>query len=293
MNILSRVKVGRITYTNIWPVYHFFDLEKFKGKVELISQVPSQLNKHMSEGLIDIGPISSFSYAENADKYVLLPDLSVSAHGTVGSITLFLKTDLNDIANKKVALSNTSTTSINLLKILLEVFVGVKPEYVTMPPDLDMMMNEADAALLIGDEALIAGWENEQRKQYKAIDLGDEWLKRTNHWMTFAVWAVRKEILTKAPELLYEIHQEFLNSKKLGKINKNDIIKESISKYGGTEHFWTQYFKGLSHDFAEEQISGLKHYFQLAYKIGLLKKLPDIDVVDFDKLMLHSSTKVT
>ncbi|OEF97298.1 hypothetical protein BHF71_03960 [Vulcanibacillus modesticaldus] len=288
---MGKLRLGRISYTNIWPITYFFDEDKFKNEVDFIPQVPSQLNRKMSEGKIDIGAISSFAYADQAGKYVLLPNLSVSSYGTVGSISLFLKTDLNDVANKKIALTNTSDTSVNLLKIILEKHIGGKPKYIRMAPQLDKMMEVADAALLIGDEALLAGKENERTKQYQVIDLGCEWLKRTNHWMTFAVYAVRREVLSQSPELLYKIYNELINSKKVGSEKLNLIINESISRFGGSYDFWNQYFSGLSYDFSTEQIEGLKYYYKMAVQIGVLEKEPEIEVVDFDKLMLQFTNR--
>ncbi|WP_339064107.1 menaquinone biosynthesis protein [Tepidibacillus marianensis] len=190
---MRKLKIGRITYTNIWPIYHFFDHTQFQDEIELISQVPSQLNAGMKSGTIDMGPISAFAYADNAEHYVLLPHLSVSSYGTVGSISLFLKKNLEEVKGSKIALTNTSATSVNLLKVILEGFLKGKPEYITMEPKLDQMMDVADGALLIGDEALVNGWQNQVSYQYQVVDLGAEWLKRTNHWMTFAVWAVQKK----------------------------------------------------------------------------------------------------
>lgn len=286
MNELSKLRISRITYTNVWPIFHFFDPSRFSDEIELIPQVPSQLNRQMAEGKIDIGPISSFAYAEHANDYVLLPNLSVSAYGKVGSINLFLKKDLRSAANSKIALTNTSATSVNLLKIILEGFIGGRPEYLTMEPKLDEMMKVADGALLIGDEALLACWENEHKNHYTMIDLGNEWLERTNRWMTFAVWAVRKEILDSEPELLYKVYQEFMRSKRMGKEKVDIIIDKSISNYGGTKEFWHQYFSGLTHDFSNDQINGLEYYFKNAEKIGVLKKAPKVEVIDFNQLPL-------
>ncbi len=283
---MSKIRIGRITYSNIWPISHFFDEAKFVNEVELIPQVPSQLNKQMANGAIDIGPISSFSYAEHADDYILLPNLSVSAHGKVGSISLFLKSDISDIANKMVALTNTSATSVNLLRIILEWFVGGKPKYISMEPNLEKMMEVADAALLIGDDALLANMDNRVHNKYQLIDLGSEWLKRTNKWMTFAVWAVRREIIEKEPELLFRIYQEFVNSKKMGRSNLHVIIEESISRFGGSKEFWENYYKGLTHDFSEEQMEGLSYYYHLANKLGFLEKKSQIEVIDFSKLKI-------
>lgn len=288
---MSKIRIGSISYTNTWPVSYFFDLDKFNKEVELIPQVPSQLNKQMASGLIDIGPISSFSYGENADKYLLLPDLSVSAYGKVGSISFFVKTDLNDVKNKKIALVNTSATSVNLLKIIIQEFLGGNPSYIYSNPDLETMMGEADAALLIGDDALLANLQNEKEKRYQMYDLGTEWKRLTNEWMTFAVWAVRREIVDENPELLYRVYQEFILSKRKGEEQLGEIIEASMAKCGGVYDFWLKYFKGLSHDFTQEHRKGLLSYFKYANKIGSLAEIPELEMVDFQKISSLSSIK--
>ncbi|MFV9510687.1 menaquinone biosynthetic enzyme MqnA/MqnD family protein [Tepidibacillus sp. LV47] len=281
---MAKLRIGRITYTNIWPIYHFFDQKQFQDEIELIPQVPSQLNQRMKDGTIDMGAISSFAYAEQAENYVLLPNLSVSAYGRVGSISLFLKDDLEKIKNKKVALTNTSATSVNLVKILIEGFLGGKPEYIIMEPNLEKMMKVADAALLIGDEALIQGWENQLKQKYHVIDLGEEWKKRTGLWMTFAVWAVRKKVVERFPELLYKVYRAFLNSKNEGYQKRDVIVEESMLRFGGTKQFWEDYFRGLSYDFSDPQIEGLNHYYQMAQRIGVLEKAPKIEILNMENL---------
>jgi len=289
---LSKLRIGSITYTNTWPITHFFGKDNFDKEIEIIPQVPSQLNRQMAEGLIDIGPISSFSYAENADKYFLLPNLSVSAYGKVGSILLFTKTDLQETANKKVALSNTSATSVNLLKIILEGFFAGKPEYLMMSPKIDTMLDCADSALLIGDEAILAARQYAENKQIRIFDLGEEWLKRTNHWMTFAVWAVRREVFFEARDLLYLVYQKFLASKERSmKNNHREIINKAYTKFGGTLQFWEDYFRGLSHELNTEQIQGLKAYYQLAKDIKVLKHPPVIEIIDFDNTLLQCTVR--
>lgn len=74
-----RIKVGRINYTNVWPVFYYLPFEELSNQIEIVNQVPSQLNQAMAKGEIDMGPISSFAYADAFPNYVLYPDLSVSA----------------------------------------------------------------------------------------------------------------------------------------------------------------------------------------------------------------------
>lgn len=50
----SLLRVGRINFTNVWPVFHYFT-EQLKAEVEIITQVPTSLNRAMAEGHIQLG----------------------------------------------------------------------------------------------------------------------------------------------------------------------------------------------------------------------------------------------
>lgn len=280
---MSKIRLGKISYTNMWPVTHFFDESVFSGDVQFIEQVPSQLNIKMAQGEIDIGAISSLAYAEHADEYLILPDLSVSCYGNIGSISLYHQGELATLDANKLALTNTSLTSVNLLRIILEEFHQLKPEYISMEPDIDRMLAEARGALLIGDEALAASLRFAEEPIYNHLDLGAEWLRHTGSWMVFAVYAVRKEAYEKYPALIKQIYQEYLRSKTRGYAEINRVISAAIARYGGTTEFWETYFSGLSHDLTPDQQAGLRRYFQLATKIGVLAEEPDLALIDFNR----------
>ncbi|SFJ57997.1 menaquinone biosynthetic enzyme MqnA/MqnD family protein [Thermoflavimicrobium dichotomicum] len=279
------VRISEISYTNVWPVYYYFETEGLE--VELIPQVPSQLNRGMAQGEIDLGPISSFAYGEAYPNYVILPNLSVSATGPVGSIFLFTKgKDLSELDGARIALTNTSATSVNLLRILLERFEQVKPTYLTMAPHLEKMMEQAEAALLIGDDAIRGSWHHHG---YRIFDLGEEWHKRTGLSMTFAVWAVRREIAEQRLPELERIYQRFIEAKEKGKKDLEPVVNKAISQVGGTREFWEHYFNGLNHDLGKDQIKGLKTYYQYATELGLLKQ--EIEICTLD-LLASISTSV-
>ncbi|PSK01332.1 ABC transporter substrate-binding protein, partial [Brevibacillus sp. NRRL NRS-603] len=44
------LRVGQILYTNVLPVYFYFDQAKFEDRIEFIRQVPAQLNTAMANG---------------------------------------------------------------------------------------------------------------------------------------------------------------------------------------------------------------------------------------------------
>ncbi|MCH5586456.1 menaquinone biosynthesis protein [Shimazuella sp. AN120528] len=273
---MKLIRIGKIAFTNILPLYHYFHFSDLS--VELIPQVPSKLNQSMADGRIDMGPISSFAYAHDYPKYVIMPDISVSAKGPVGSIFLFSKKDeFSAVKDGKIALTNTSATSIHLLKILLEHFANGSPSYTTQEPNLDKMMEVADAALLIGDDALRANWSN---TKYYVFDLGLQWYKETGLPMTFAVWAVNRRVAEERQEMLSLIYQRFLQAKKLGQQEPIPVIQEARRQLGGEVADWKKYYAGLNYNFGPEEQRGLATYFHYAKLTGLIKDEVKIEVLD-------------
>jgi len=266
----NKTIIGKISYTNAWPVFHYVDPAALGTQAEMVAAVPAELNRRMHEGSIHIGALSSFAYAEVADRLLLLPDLSVSADGAVNSIFLFTKVPLPELKEAKVALTNTSATSINLLKILLEKSLGGSYSYITCEPDLTEMMAQADAALLIGDHAIRASWSN---TEYYRTDIGQWWKDWTGCSMTFAVWAVNRDAVERDPEGMAEIADMFLDSKRRSLSDLTPIVEEAVSRIGGSAAYWQHYFTNLCYDFDERQQEGLRLYFKFAYELGLLDHL--------------------
>ena len=65
---MSAIRLGRISYGNMAPVFFRLDAE-----VEEVSGVPTALNRQLLAGEIDIAPISSIEYARNADGCACFP----------------------------------------------------------------------------------------------------------------------------------------------------------------------------------------------------------------------------
>ncbi len=163
------IRLGRISYVNMAPVFYRLDAD-----VEEIAGVPTELNRRLLAGEIDVAPISSIEYARNADRLRLLPRLCVSSEGAVDSIQLVTRMPLARV--RTVAITPESATSVVLTKVLLP-----NAEHVPLG-------EEADAKLLIGDAALQSAFEDPTPHH----DLGRLWLERTGLPMVFAVWARRE-----------------------------------------------------------------------------------------------------
>jgi len=261
------LRVGRIDYTNVWPVTHFFEPETAGLPVAQIRDMPAALNRMLKEGAIDLSGISSFAYGESSEEYYLLGDLSVSSFGAVRSVLLFLKSPLEKVLSGKIAVASVSATSVNLLKIIFGKFLGGAPVYERAEPSLPDMLARADAALLIGDHAIRASWSN---PGYEVLDLGELWHRYTGHWMTFAVWAVRRESADRHPELVRRVHECLLESKRRSRTDLAPVVAKAVRQIGGTPEYWRSYFENLNHDFGPGQKAGLELYFRYAREMGLI-----------------------
>ncbi|WP_160033271.1 menaquinone biosynthetic enzyme MqnA/MqnD family protein [Paenibacillus sp. An7] len=282
MNTHSKTVLGKISYTNAWPIFHYFDPRKLTHPVEMVTEVPAVLNQRIHDGALDLSAMSSFAYGMESKRLMVLPDISVSSKGEVKSILLFSKKKIEDLGGGTIALTNTSATSVNLLKILMTKFYKLNPAYITQEPDLPSMMEHADAALLIGDSAIQASWTNHG---YYVYDLGERWHDFTNQSMTFAVWAVSSDYAKCHSEVIHEITDAFISSKEKIMQDLTPVIDEAIQKNGGTKSYWYDYFTNLCYDFGENELQGLQLYFRYAHELGLMEHEVRLDLWNENKLI--------
>ncbi len=184
-------RLGIVSYTNVAPLH--WGLEPWKG-AEFVRGVPTELNRMLLNGEIDLTLISSYEFLRHSDELKALPDFSISTLGPVHSVMLFHWEPWDDLSGKRIALTTDSATSVQLLKVLLKES-GIEAEFVPMTPNLDTMLEGCDAALLIGDGALIEAVEPRKISGRTPLvtDLGEAWYGLTRLPFTFAVWASRKD----------------------------------------------------------------------------------------------------
>jgi len=263
------IRIGHNPNTNMLPMFYFLPREH--PLLESITAEPTGHNAMLADGRIDMAPISAFSYGEHWQDYAILPNLSVSTKGRVGSILLFSKVPLKDLEGLTVALTDTSATSVNLTKILLHHYYGVSPRYLIMPSDLQGMFAKADAALLIADSALQAALNNPDCYIY---DLGEEWLRHTGCSMTYAVWAFPKRLIYEREEELKTVYSLLIDAKAKALCNMNDIVITCQAMLGGSLDFWRDYFIQFNYGLDHTLLPGLQKYLDLCFEQNLLPSRP-------------------
>ena len=273
-----RPRLGHIQFLNCLPLYYGLVKNDAVLDVELVHAAPRDLTGMLLGGELDIAPIPSIEYARHAEEFVLLPDIAISSNGEVQSILLLSKEPVEGLDGKTVALTNTSRTSQVLTRVLLARHWGVFPEYVEMPSDLPTMLREADASLLIGDDALRAYWDAPEGVHL--YDLGAEWTEWTSLPMVYAVWAVRRSFAIERPDAVHAVSDALNESLTYCRANL-----ESISEYAArwepfpTESFLS-YFDTLHFRFESAYRDGLHRYLTEAVAVGELDEVPDIAIFE-------------
>ncbi len=267
------IRIGHNPNTNMLPM--FFYLPCQHPLLRWVTAEPTGHNAMLADGRIDMAPISSYAYGCHSEEYAILPGLSVSTKGKVGSILLFSKVPLAQLDGRKVALTSNSATSVHLTQIILERFYEVKPVYETMSGGLAEMLAKADAALLIADMALK---EAMAKPDCLIYDLGEEWLRQTGFSMTYAVWAYPKDLILKLPQEVLRVQALLMEAKGQALQNLDGIVEACIGMLGGEADFWRDYFAGFRYNLDEELMAGLEHYYALCYEQGFFSIRPGLNI---------------
>jgi chorismate dehydratase len=246
------IKLGRISYANMAPVFFRVDAE-----YEEVTGVPTDLNRRLIAGEIDAAPISSIEYARHADSLLLLPRLCVSSEGAVDSIQLVSRVPLEEL--RTVAITPESATSVVLTKVLF-------PHAGHVP-----LGEEADGTLLIGDAALQSAFEDPTPHH----DLGRLWLERTGLPMVFAVWAVPLPAHTD----VLDLEEALVASVRAARAEPETLAFEAAERYGYPPGFLARYFEKLRYRFGPRERAGLYTFLELARDVGELDEVPELRFV--------------
>ena len=273
---MPRPRLGHIQFLNCLPLYYGMVKNDMLLDVDLVRANPADLARELVDGDLDLAPIPAIEYARHAEQFVLLPDIAISSDGEVQSILLVSKVPAEELSGRTVALAANSRTSQVLARILLESRWGVSAEYVEMPPDLPAMLRDADAALLIGDEAIRTYWE--PPAHLHTYDLGTEWKAWTGLPFVFAVWAVRKEYAEAQPEAVQTVADALSGSLAYCRLHLDEISEYAARWESFPATKFRGYFDALQFRFEPNYREGLARFLTEAHAIGQLDCVPTLAI---------------
>ncbi|HKT80988.1 MAG TPA: menaquinone biosynthesis protein [Vicinamibacterales bacterium] len=174
------VRLGAVQYLNARPLVYGLDADpQFTVRFDIPSRCAELLHAHE----IDLGLIPSIEYLRGPRSYGIVPGPAVASMGAVASVALYSRRDLRDV--RTIAMDTSSKTSVALTLVVVKRTCGTVPQSIPAAPDLAAMLATADAALMIGDNALLL----EAPAGVQKIDLGQLWTDMTGLPFVYAFWA--------------------------------------------------------------------------------------------------------
>ena len=281
---MKKLRISAISYLNTAPLMWDFEHEgRHFPKKEMDSHfgisytLPSGCARALAEGKADIGIIPAAAYTEISGLLVL-PEVAIASRRPVRSILLVSKVPIEQV--RTVALDTSSLTSVALTKVLFEKWLGGGREYRAMDPNVEKMLEECDAGLVIGDPALQV-----DRSRYRTLDLAEEWIRYTGKPFVFAFWAVREEALRDADPAL-DLAAVFRDSRDHGleKSSLDEIAREWAPRLGLSENAIRVYLtENIRYQLDAESLEGLQLFYRYAAEIGVLREAPQLHFVEIPK----------
>ncbi|MBV8436466.1 MAG: menaquinone biosynthesis protein [Silvibacterium sp.] len=266
----------------MWDFEHEPRASDLARRYSIISSTPAECARHLRTGTADIGlvPVAAYPSLTNA---AVVPRCAIASLDEVRSILLAVRNPGGVREVKRVALDTASITSATYTRILFRKLWNNDPAFLPHTADLDAMLRVADAALLIGDPALLALEDRESREQRTGeqllyLDLAHEWRAWTKTAWVSAFWAVRKEALDRTGLCPAQIVEDFERSRDGGLDHLDEIVAEWSTRIAVPAATIKTYLFDNIHYFLDDVcLDGLALFYRYAVECGALAEAPSLD----------------
>ena len=270
---MRRLRISAISYLNTAPLMWDFEHGEAGRLFETAYTLPSSCARNLAEGAADIGIIPAAAYTQIPGLQVL-PEVAIASRQAVRSILLVSKIPLEKV--RTVALDTSSMTSVALTKVLFEKWLGGGRTFTSMAPNVDEMLAQCDAGLVIGDPALQI-----DRSRYHTLDLAEEWIRYTGKPFVFAFWAVRGDALREADPAI-DLAAVFRDSRDHGLMPESldQISREWAPRLSLSEADVRSYLtENIHYEFDADCLQGLQLFYRYAAEIRALPSVPELQFV--------------
>jgi chorismate dehydratase len=281
----SRLRIAAIDFLNPAPLMWDFEHEPAQSRLaqhySIHRTMPSECAAQLESGDADVGLIPIASYATIAGLSII-PGCTIASQDRVRSILLVVRTGVELSRVRTVAADTSSLTSLAYTQILFNRYWSGAPEFVPQAPDLETMLARCDAALLIGDPALLALEGQRERKErtgesLQYIDLAHEWRERTGTPWVSAFWAVRNKALAETSRSAAQVVEDFVRSRDHGLAHIDDIATEWASRIPMSPEDIRAYLTGNIHYVLDEAcLEGMDLFFRYAEECAVLPQASEL-----------------
>lgn len=268
------VRLGKIGYLNVLPIYHPLETGILPMDCEVTSGPPAELNRLMDAGLLDVSAASSVEYARHADKYYLIPDIAIGSRGPVQSVLLLSRRPVEGLDRKTILVSAQTHTSAALLRVLQAQLWKIETVFTTgSATDVLGTGERPQAILCIGDEALNLRYHPDY--PYR-IDLGEAWRELTGLPFIFGVWIVQRDSWERDREKVRQAAELLLAGKRWGAENIGDVCAMAAEESCLNDEEMCSYFDGLVYDLGPEEQKGMRSFYASLVETGIIDRAPEL-----------------
>jgi chorismate dehydratase len=252
-------RIAASFYLNSAPLIWSFMHGERSQSVRLVTDAaPARCADMLARGEVEAALVPVIEY-QRIPEILIVPEVCVGSRERVRSVVLVTRgAELREV--RSVALDTSSRTSAALVRIIFREFLGFEPEWRPFAPDLDAMLKAADAALMIGDPAMMF-----PRESLRVYDLASLWREHTGLGFVFAMWMAREA----AAENVRSI--DFTGARDEGLARVEEIITNYEGALGLSRNELREYLlENISFTLDAEMRAGLDLFYQLAHQHGLL-----------------------
>lgn len=280
-----KLRIAAIRFLNPAPL--MWDFEHPPLQNELATRytidwmLPSECADRLTSGSADLGLVPIAALATTPGLRIL-PGCTIASKGKVRSLLLVRRTsrELKDL--RSVAADTASRTTVAYTRILFNKWGNADVAFVPMAADLDAMLERADAAIVIGDPALLTLEERHNQfertgEEFVYHDLAEEWVRLTGLPFVSAIWSVSESAsLSDLPPLSRRamdetIAADLIRSRDHGLANINTLAVEWARKLPLTEQTIRSYLtENIHYVLDEECLEGMRGFFRMAAETGVL-----------------------
>ena len=265
----------------MWDFEHEPGKSRLAERYSIHQTTPAGCADELMQGTADIGlvPVATYAFAPSL---AVIPGCTIASLGDIRSILLVVRGADGVNGSRRIALDTSSRTSAVYTQILFRKFWNEKAEFVSHAPDLEAMLSVADAALLIGDPALLAledraARETRTGEKLTYLDLGREWRKLTGSAWVSAFWAVRPEALQDAGVKAEAVVRDFQESRDNGLAHVDDLVAEWSARLAVPAATICAYLtRNIHYRLDEACLEGLQLFYRYGTECGALPMVPEL-----------------
>jgi chorismate dehydratase len=279
-----RLRIAAINFLNPAPLMWDFEHPPLDSALAERYQIdrmsPAECADRLAAGQADIGLVPIAALAVNPALRIL-PGCTIASKHRVRSLLLVHRASQPLTALGSVAADSASRTTLAYARILFHRWGNPAVPFQPAFADLDAMLDQADAAILIGDPALLALEERANRFERTReplvyLDLAQEWGAITGLPFVSAVWGIAC-----SGTLDETLPHDFIQSRIHGQQNIDALVAEWSNKLPISEETIRTYLTANIHYVLDEEcIEGMRVFFRMAAELGILPEydfsIPDL-----------------